>query len=148
MPKGTKTCSNPDCKREIRGARTLTCPHCQTKIGVSLEEKEAKPRKVVQFPDGYDMPEGVRLTIIHTPAGICPVKLTAQNENGIVEDDDVMDWAVNVRQHMITTNNWYFNNNALAYWARQLSVPQNYIGQIKQLPDYVVTQLGADDGSS
>jgi hypothetical protein len=138
MPKGTKTCSNPDCKREIRGARTLTCPHCQTKIGVSLEEKEAEPRKVVQFPDGYDMPEGVRLTIIHAPAGRCPSPCRASSEDGVITEDDVIEWAVNIRQNMITENQWYFNNNALAYWARQLSVPQNYIGQIKHLPDYEV----------
>lgn len=142
MPHGLKICPNKDCRKPIKGCRTLICPHCKEKVGKALEEKQKEARKILTLPDGYAVPEG-KITIIHTPAGLPPTYV-APNEHGVVEDNDVFDWATELRQNMLRSN-VYLTNDALAYWT-QYSVPEQYRTNarslIKSLPDYVVKTEG------
>lgn len=141
MPKGVKQCSNPTCKAEIRGCRTLTCPTCKQKIGVSLEEREVQARKILVLPDGYAIPVNTKITVVHTPSGKCPLRFTPLEEENPTEDD-VVDWAMNLRQKMLTERSWYFSNAALSYWARQLDVPTELRSNLKNLPDYSIKTDG------
>ena len=116
---GWKKCRH--CGEHVKGPRTLICPHCQGDLSKLAKPGEPErlgkeDRKVVVIPDGYTIPDEFRLTSVHTPAGECPLRFRSA-EDGLPSEDEIAQWAMNLRQHMIDAKSAWFRNSALAYWA-------------------------------
>lgn len=107
MAKGYKTCK---CGAEVKGVRTLICPVCESSFFTERTHKT-----VYSLPGGYDLPDGP-IERIDTPAGSPPLMM---NYDDFPADDDILEWAANVRQDMLNKG-VYVTNNGLAYWARKV----------------------------
>lgn len=163
MAKGSKTCTN--CKAEVAGPRTKICPACSTPFAFAnqvqiigengepvLVDTETATRMVFSYPDGYQYPE-TELIRVSTPAGACPISLKLSEDGSFPSDDKVIDWAGDVRQHMIGKG-LYLRNKALVYWARTELNKRNqfaplgdemvYVGVvINQIPDITTREIPA-----
>jgi hypothetical protein len=133
MPKGQKTCPNDGCQA-VMGPATKVCPSCgkpaskPAKPETNTSHMERPPanapsgrdeerKEITRFPDGLILPSEGAIDIIGVPAGEPPVKLTAE-DGEFPTDDEIYDWAMQIRQEMLK-NNQYLTNNGVRYWARK-----------------------------
>lgn len=120
MPKGQKSC--PKCQGAVTGPRTLVCPHCNQYIGkekgesVPLDPATATTNLLKTMPGGYNVPAG-KIQVVRVPAGKCPLTLCLTGDGQLPDDDTIVGWAMDVRQHMLNKRE-YLTNEALIYWAR------------------------------
>lgn len=130
MPKGQKTCPNDGC-HAVMGPATKTCPSCgkpaskpqnsETKTShreeLPAQIPNAERKEITRFPDGLVLPANGIIEIIGVPAGEPPIKLKTGDDRSFPADEEIYDWAMQIRQHMLK-NNQYLTNNGVRYWAK------------------------------
>jgi hypothetical protein len=130
MPKGQKTCPNDGCSA-VMGPATKVCPSCGKPASKPAKpESNTSPerelpayasgeerKEITRFPDGLILPAAGTIDIIGVPAGEPPVRLKAE-DGEFPTDDEIYDWAMQIRQEMLK-NNQYLTNNGVKYWARR-----------------------------
>lgn len=120
--KGRKPCRH--CGEMVTGARTKTCPHCQKDISKEPEtvliNGEAVPitRRTFRLPDGFNPPGGVRIQLIGVPLNNPPIPLRPSESQEFPSPDDIMDWAMQIREKE-TQQGIYIMNEGLLRWARK-----------------------------
>ncbi len=126
--RGRKHC--PGCQLYI-GVRSSVCPECGHNFkGVESSPKEVKETKPlppkrealrqlteetekVGYKELEEDSEDCHLFAVAIPSGLCPVELTASDE------ETVTFWAQQVRRHCRASKSWSLTDEALVYWVRQ-----------------------------
>jgi hypothetical protein len=122
MPKvkgapGKKVCHK--CEK-LCGVRCKVCPHCENNftpkdkdiVGVGGQPaKQSRKSGTLRFPDEY---QSYRiLTTTYVPAGEAPIKLPDK-----ATEEDVIQWAYEMRCRFLQTHYTFLLNHALAYYVR------------------------------